>query len=92
MFFQVSNPESTNVEELFINPTTSEVIVEFKSGKSYSYTNVDRVAIDDLIYTREGVSLGQWVNNNLVRNAEVICDNLGELVRNIQREPLLPAI
>ena len=92
MFFQVSNPKSTNVDELYINPTTSEVIVEFKSGQSYSYTNVDRVAIDDLMYTREDVSLGQWVNKNLVRNAEVICDNLGELVRNIRREPMLPAI
>ena len=92
MFFQVSNVESSNIDELFINPTTSEVIVEFKSGNSYSYTNVDRLAIDDLIYTRESVSLGQWVNKNLVRNAEVICDNLSGLIRNIQREPLLPAI
>ena len=92
MFFQVSNVESSNIDELFINPTTSEVIVEFKSGNSYSYTNVDRVALDDLMYTREDVSLGQWVNKNLVKNAEVICDNLGALIRDIRREPLLPVV
>ena len=88
MFFQVSNVESTNIDELYINPHTSEVIVEYKSGGSYSYTNVDKVAIDDLLYARQDVSLGQWVNTNLAKNAGVICDNLNELIRNIQREPI----
>ena len=88
MFFQVSSPVSSNIEELYINPTTSEVIVEYKSGGTYSYTNVDRVAIDDLLYAREGVSLGQWVNTHLAKNAGVICDNLDALIRDIRREPI----
>ena len=50
MFFQVSNPQSSNIAELMVNPATSECIVEYKSGGTYSYTNVDRVAIDDLLY------------------------------------------
>ena len=89
MFFQVSSPVSSNIEELYINPTTSEVIVEYKSGGTYSYTNVDRVAIDDLLYAREGVSLGQWVNTHLAKNAGVIADNLDALIRDIRREPAL---
>ena len=89
MFFQVSNIQSSNVDELYINPTTSEVIVEYKSGGTYSYTNVDRVAIDDLLYAREDVSLGQWVNTHLAKNAGVICDNLDALIRDIRREPAL---
>ena len=88
MFFQVSSPVSSNIDELYINPTTSEVIVEYKSGGTYSYTNVDRVAIDDLLYAREGVSLGQWVNTHLAKNAGVICDNLDALIRDIRREPI----
>lgn len=88
MFFQVSNVQSSNIEELYINPTTSEVIVDFKNGKTYSYTNVDRVAIDDLLYARQDVSLGQWVNAHLVKSSEVVADNLDALVRNIQREPI----
>ena len=88
MFFQVSNVESSTVEEMFINPATSEIIVEFKSGGSYSYTNVDRVVIDDLLYARNDLSLGQWVNNNLTKNPEVTCDDLNAVIRNIQREPI----
>ena len=52
MFFQVSNVQSSNIAELMVNPATSECIVEYKSGGTYSYTNVDRVAIDDLLYAR----------------------------------------
>ena len=88
MFFQVSNVESSTVEEMFINPATSEIIVEFKSGGSYSYTNVDRVVIDDLLYARNDLSLGQWVNNSLTKNPEVTCDDLNAVIRNIQREPI----
>ena len=88
MFFQVSNVESSTVEEMFINPATSEIIVEFTSGGSYSYTNVDRVVIDDLLYARNDLSLGQWVNNNLTKNPEVTCDDLNAVIRNIQREPI----
>ena len=88
MFFQVTNPQSSNIKELMVNPATSECIVEYKSGGTYSYTNVDRVAIDDLLYARADLSLGQWVNNNLAKNAGVICDNLDTVIRNIQREPI----
>ena len=88
MFFQVASPESSNIAELYINPATLECIVEYKSGGTYSYTNVDRVAIDDLLYARADVSLGQWVNANLSQVPGVIADNLDNLVRNIQREPI----
>ena len=86
MFFQVTAPRSSNIEVLCVNPATSECIVEYKSGGVYSYTNVDKVAIDDLLYVRGDISLGQWVNANLAKNSGVICDNLDEVIRNIQRE------
>lgn len=86
--FQVSNVQSSNIAELMVNPATSECIVEYKSGGTYSYTNVDRVAIDDLLYARKDLSLGQWVNNNLAKVPGVIADNLDAVVRNIQREPI----
>ena len=88
MFFQVSNVQSSNIAELMVNPATSECIVEYKSGGTYSYTNVDRVAIDDLLYARKDLSLGQWVNTHLAKSSGVICDNLDALIRNIQREPI----
>ena len=80
--------ESSNIAELYVNPATSEVIVEYKSGGTYSYTNVNKVAIDDFLYTRANLSLGQWVNKNLAQNPAVVCDNLDAVVRNIQREPI----
>ena len=88
MFFQITNPQSSNIAELMINPATSECIVEYKSGGTYSYTNVNRVAIDDLLYARKDLSLGQWVNNNLAKVPGVIADNLDSVVRNIQLEPI----
>ena len=88
MFFQVSNPQSSNIAELMINPATSECIVEYKSGGTYSYTNVDRVAIDDLLYARADLSLGQWGNTNLSQVPGVVADNLDAVIRNIQRKPI----
>ena len=88
MFFQVASPMSSNIAELYVNPATSECIVEYKSGGTYSYTNVDRVAIDDLLYARKDLSLGQWVNNNLAKVSGVVCDNLDAVVRDIQREAI----
>ena len=76
MFFQVSTVKSSNIQELMVNPATSEVIVEFKSGEFITYTNVNRVAIDDLLYARDGYSLGGWVNANCSKDSETICDNL----------------
>ena len=88
MFFQVSNVQSSNIAELMVNPATSECIVEFKSGGTYSYSNVNKVAIDDLLYARDGYSLGGWVNANLSKDSETVCDNLDAVVRDIQREPI----
>ena len=86
--FPSFSPQSSNIAELMVNPATSECIVEYKSGGTYSYTNVDRVAIDDLLYARKDLSLGQWVNNNLSKVPGVVCDNLDAVVRDIQREPI----
>ena len=89
MFFTVSHIESSNIAELHINPADREVIVEFKNGSHYSYTNVNPVAIDDILYARQrDISWGTWVNTNLITGEGVICDKLDDVVRNIQREPI----
>ena len=89
MFFTVSNVVSSNIAELHINPAEREVIVEFKNGSHYSYTNVNAVAIDDLLYARvDDISFGTWVNDNLIQGEAVIYDNLDKAIRSIQREPI----
>ena len=89
MFFTLSSINSSSVSDLHLNPANREAIVEFKNGSHYSYTNVDTVAMDDLLYNRkDDISVGKWVNTNLVKDSQVVCDNLDAVVRNIQREPI----
>ena len=92
MFFQVSNVQSSNIDELHINPATRECIVMFKNGSHYSYTDVNAVAIDDLLYARQDdISLGTWVNENLVTNTDVKYDNLDAVIQTINRPELAAA-
>ena len=60
------------------------VLVTFKSGKTYSYTNVSKRAIIalwlDYAFTTENISLGFLVNNNCVKPNRVKYANLTGLV------------
>ena len=60
------------------------VLVSFKSGKTYSYTNVSKRAIIalwlDYAFTTENISLGFWVNNNCIRHNRVRYANVTGLV------------
>ena len=64
--------------------TSGFVLVTFKSGKTYSYTNVSKRAIImlwlDYAYTNENISLGFWVNNNCVNSNRVKYANVTGLV------------
>jgi hypothetical protein len=61
----VTRRTSGAVAQLIVNPVTGNVIVEFNNGYAYSYSNVSRRAIINLL-AQPNMSLGFWVNNNCV--------------------------
>jgi hypothetical protein len=46
------------------------VLVTFKSGKTYAYSNVSKRAILNL-YLNQNMSLGMWVNENCIKATNV---------------------
>ena len=59
---------STAVEAINANPFTKVVNLRFTNGYEYKYSNVDRLAIINLILN-DNMSFGFWVYNNLVTKA-----------------------
>ena len=73
MLITVPNRTSTAIEELQVDALNSQAYVTFKNGNSYAYGNVSKRAIINVLFNPD-VSLGFWVNNNLVQSerAEVL--------------------
>ena len=73
MFLDVSNRTSTAIKSLQVDALNSQAIVTFKNGNTYVYGNVSKRAILNVTFNPD-VSLGFWVNNNLVKSnrAEVL--------------------
>ena len=67
-YIPVANRTSDAVYQVLVNPVLGTVLVEFRNGYCYKYSNVSRRAIINLI-AQPNMSLGFWVNNNCV-NAE----------------------
>ena len=67
MFLNVTNRTSSAVEELQVDAINKQAIVTFTNGNTYAYGNVSTRAIVNLIFNPD-VSLGFWVNNNLVKS------------------------
>ncbi len=65
MFIQVTNRTSTAVDSLQVDGLNAQAFVTFKNGNTYAYKNVSRRAILNVLFNPD-VSLGFWVNNNLV--------------------------
>ena len=65
MFVDVPSRTSTAIETLKVNALAGQAYVVFKSSYSYAYGNVSRRAIVNLL-TNPDISLGFWVNRNLV--------------------------
>lgn len=65
MFLNVANRTSTAVDSLQVDGLNSQAFVTFKNGTTYAYKNVSRRAIINVLFNPD-VSLGFWVNNNLV--------------------------
>ena len=67
MFVNVTNRTSTAIESLQVDALNKQAIVTFSGGDTYAYGNVSTRAIVNLIFNPD-VSLGFWVNNNLVKS------------------------
>ena len=63
---QPTDRTSTAVEKILVNPVQGTVTLRFKSnGYEYKYSNVSRAKILNLLIN-DNMSLGFWVNNNLL--------------------------
>ena len=70
MFITVPNRTSTAIESLQVDGLNSQAYVTFKNGNSYAYGNVSKRAILNVLFNPD-VSLGFWVNNNLLKSDRV---------------------
>ena len=74
MFLTINNRTSSAIEDLQVDALNKQAIVTFKQGNTYLYDNVSTRAIVNLIFNPD-VSLGFWVNNNLVKSSRAIVSN-----------------
>jgi len=74
MFLTINNRTSSSIENLQVDALSKQAIVTFKQGNTYLYNNVSLRAIVNLIFNPD-VSLGFWVNNNLVKSKRAIVSN-----------------
>ena len=74
MFLNVTNRTSSAIEELQVDALNKQAIVTFTNGNTYVYGNVSTRAIVNLIFNPD-VSLGFWVNNNLVKSERATVSN-----------------
>ena len=78
MFLNVANRTSTAVDSLQVDGLNKKAIVTFKNGNTYAYGNVSTRAILNVLFNPD-VSLGFWVNNNLVQSERTELLNGDEL-------------
>ena len=69
-FSQVICRQSDCIQYIKANPLTGVVDVMFNNGVRYSYANVSRRAIANLIIN-PNMSLGFWFNANIANNKRV---------------------
>ena len=67
MFINGTNRTSSAIKDLQVDGRNSQAIVTFKNGNTYVYGNVSKRAILNVMFNPD-VSLGFWVNNNLVQS------------------------
>ena len=67
MLITVPNRTSSAISSLQVDGLNKQAYVTFKNGKSYAYGNVSTRAILNVLFNPD-VSLGFWVNNNLVQS------------------------
>ena len=67
MFVNVTNRTSTAIVDLQVDALSKQAIVTFSGGDTYAYGNVSTRAILNVLFNPD-VSLGFWVNNNLLKS------------------------
>ena len=65
MLVTVPYRSSSAIKELKVDSLNSKALCTFTNGKVYEYENVSKRAIINVLFNPD-VSLGFWVNNNLV--------------------------
>ena len=81
MFNFTVSRSSDAIELISCNLITGFVLVTYKSGNTYAYNNVSKRAILNL-YFNKNMSLGFWVNENLIRNNRVSYAHVYRFVYN----------
>ena len=66
-YVQVPFRTSNAIESLEVDLLRQKARTVFKNGKGYEYGNVSKRAIANVMFNPD-VSLGFWVNNNLVNS------------------------
>ena len=67
MFLTINNRTSSAIEDLQVDALSKQAIVTFSGGDTYAYGNVSTRAILNVLFNPD-VSLGFWVNNNLIKS------------------------
>ena len=88
MYITVPYRSSNAIKSLEVDALNSKALCTFKNGRTYEYDNVSKRAIINVLFNPD-VSLGFWVNNNLVNtertqlseNLEAKKARLNELVQ-----------
>ena len=89
MLITVPFRTSSAIKTLQVDGLNSTAYVTFKNGKSYAYGNVSKRAILNVLFNPD-VSLGFWVNNNLVKSERATVLGLNEFdYKNITSTPYL---
>ena len=65
MLIKVPYRSSSAIKSLEVDALNGTALCEFTNGKCYQYENVSKRAIINVLFNPD-VSLGFWVNNNLV--------------------------
>ena len=65
MYIQVPYRSSSAIKDLKVDALNSKALCTFTNGRCYEYDNVSKRAIINVLFNPD-VSLGFWVNNNLV--------------------------
>ena len=67
MYITVPYRSSSAIKNLQVDALNSKALCTFTNGRCYEYDNVSKRAIINVLFNPD-VSLGFWVNNNLVNS------------------------
>ena len=68
----ITRRSSDCVKRMFVSLKDATATVTFKNGSTYHYENVSRRAMLNLMLNKN-MSLGFWVNTNLINNSRTVC-------------------